>query len=113
MIHRNIANALRRTERDLLIEHVDGSKDVPAQVYVGHNQSPRNSLILKGLVRPDRRKRATKTLITEDGRQVLAYILGEYADALIRAGYVGLASPIEPNRPRPLAVDDRELETAI
>ena len=104
MNHKRIAHELSFTSRDLLIEHVDGSNDVPVPVYVTERCAARNGLIAKGLVRPDRKERATKTIITDDGRQVLAYVLGDYADALIRAGYSGLASPVIV-RPRLIAVE--------
>lgn len=112
MIHKSVAGSLRRTERDILIEHVDGSSDVPVQFSVSDRQTARNRLILKGLLRADRIDRPRKTIITEDGRQVLAYVLADYAEALVRAGYVGLASPIEPTRPRSIAITEPELAVA-
>lgn len=112
MIHESVARSLRRTERDVLIQHVDGSNDVPVQFSVHDHRIARDRLVVMRLIRSDRHERPTKTLITEDGRQVLAYVLADYAEALIRAGYIGIASPIEPTRPRPLAVDDRELVVA-
>lgn len=111
MNHKRIAHELSFTSRDLLIEHVDGSNDVPVPVYVTERCSARNGLISKGLVRPDRKERATKTVITDDGRQVLAYVLADYAEALVRAGYTAIASPIA-TPPRPIAIEAKAPELA-
>ena len=112
VIHKQVARNLRFIERDLLVEHVDGEMDVPVPVFVKERMTARNSLIAKGLIRPDRPHRATKTIITEDGRQVLAVALAEYAEALLRAGYTGFSSPLI-RHPREIPLqpiaDDRKL----
>lgn len=111
MLHKRVAHELKHSQRDLLIAHVDGSADIAVPVFVTEKTSARNALIAKGLLRPDRAVRATRTIITEDGRQVLAHVLADYAEALIRAGYTGLSSPIDV-RPRPIKVEASELEVA-
>jgi hypothetical protein len=112
MQHKKIAYELRHSQRDLLIEHVDGSVDVPVPVYINERTSARLGLIQKGLLRADRGPRPTKTIITEDGRMVLAFVLADYAETLLRAGYTGLASPVD-MRPRAIAVEStKEFEPA-
>lgn len=114
MNHARMASLLSRAQRNLLIKHIDGSFDVPVMVQATTKSVERDRLVRKGLIRPNRSTRPTKTLITEDGRRVLATLLAEYAEALVRAGYGGVSSPIS-ERPRPMApaVDPVELAPAF
>lgn len=73
--------------RDLLIEHIDG----PIQVRM--NVQGRASLwkaafaagLICAVVNSEKRPRHSR--LTEGGRKVLARELGNWADALVRAGY--------------------------
>lgn len=94
MIHKAVARALSQAQRELLIDHVDGSSALEIAVIAGERSGARKVLIAKRLIRPDRRERPRSTVITDDGRQVLSWVLAEYADALARAGCVGIATPI-------------------
>lgn len=105
MLHKAVARSLSQPQRELLIEHVDGSRSLEIKVAVGKNNAARKVLIAKRLLRPDRRERPTKTFITDDGREVLAYVLAEYADALVRAGCVGIATPTDARPVAPLVPD--------
>lgn len=95
-------------QRNLLIAHIDGTNDITVPVFIKERTSARMGLIAQKLIRPDRPRWATKTTITEDGRQVLACVLADYAEALVAAGY-DLSSPVVA-RPRPIPVDGREIE---
>lgn len=105
MFHERIARNLAPGPRALLLAHIDGS--VP--IRVAERAAARNSLMAKGLLRSDRPNRPTKTLITDDGRQVLAWVLAECADALTRAGY-GVVAPSEAP---PLVRDDTDPQKAL
>lgn len=108
MNHKNVARSLSRAQRNLLIAHIDGTNDIAVPVFIKERTSARVGLISLKLIRPDRPRWATKTTITEDGRQVLATILADYAEALVAAGY-DLSSPTI-TRPRAIPVDGREIE---
>ena len=108
MNHKNVARSLSRAQRNLLIAHIDGTNDIAVPVFIKERTNARVGLISLKLIRPDRPRWATKTTITEDGRQVLATILADYAEALVAAGY-GLSSPTI-TRPRAIPVDGREIE---
>jgi hypothetical protein len=101
-----MAAELTPLQRNFLIKHIDGSGEIPVPVFVAERKGPRAALIARGLLKPNRPNFASKTLLTEKGRAVLAIILGEYADALVRAGFTGVASPLA-LKPRPL-VDPAE-----
>ena len=105
MLHKMVARALTQAQRELLIEHVDGSSSVEVAIVVSDRNAARKILLSKGLIRPDRHRPPKVTTITDDGRQVLAYVLAEYADALVRAGCVGIATPLEAKPSVPLAPD--------
>lgn len=98
MFHDEIARKLPDAARALLIEHVDGSRFVEVPVVIGERTKTRHTLLNLGLLKPGwidadgvqhgtYSVRPSTTYITDDGRQVLAVILANYADALIRAGY--------------------------
>lgn len=105
MNHERVAQQLSRGQRRLLLAHIDGAVDVPAVVFATMRGNFRQSMMTMGLIVPDQRNRPRITTITENGRMVLAYVLAEYADGLVRAGYTGLASPVDV-RPRPIAATE-------
>lgn len=89
-----IAEDLSALQRNFLIKHIDGAKEIPVPVFVHEQTGPRANLIKRDLIKLNRPKFASKTLLTDKGRAVLAIILGDYADALVRAGFTGVASPL-------------------
>lgn len=94
--------SLAVTMRDILIAHIDG----PAPFVASDSAEVRckRAAIKRGWLRFDERFiRPKATLITELGRTVIAEALGDWADALVRAGY----SRIEPPEARkvPVIVD--------
>jgi len=106
MSHSRVAKHLSPLQRNFLIKHINGGREIPVPVFMTELKGPRLALIRLGLLRPNRQAFASKTLLTEDGRMVLAIILGEYADALVRAGFTGVASPLGVETRQP--VDVRE-----
>jgi len=82
-----VIKKLTKLQREFLIDHVDGMRpfiDQPVDNQV------RESLITRHMIRyePDIRSRLGRpdgTVLTDDGRSALGYVLGDYADALIRA----------------------------
>ena len=84
--------------RDVLIDHLDGAavpiikiselSGLDASRAADRHLTTR-ALILRGFLKhnSNRAKAPTHTLITEAGRAELAALLGEYADALIRARF--------------------------
>jgi hypothetical protein len=74
--------------RDLLIEHIDGPRNVPVPLVVigTHNRMQSiGAAVSRGLLRFDRHSPPRQTFITERGREVLGAALGDWADALVRA----------------------------
>lgn len=72
--------------RRLLVDHVE-SGERPVNAWEIDVAAARRALIADGYLQPlgDRRSpRATR--ITELGREVVGHVLGDYAEALIRAG---------------------------
>jgi hypothetical protein len=96
MTYANIALDLRRPTEDYLIEHIHG----PVAVHrSGLQNNMRYSLLSRGLIEPDLQPGDSlnfpkHTRITEDGRKVVAYVLGRYADALVAAGALERFKPI-------------------
>lgn len=90
MHHKDVAAGLSNAQRALLIEHVDGGAFVPAPISVRlmARRQTTESLQRLGLLRLDGYKSPKSTSVTDDGRMVMALVLAEYADALMRAGYV-------------------------
>lgn len=93
MSARSIANGLLKSSRDLLINHIDGP--VPLTIH-GNERGPRNALLARSLIAFPRGGMTTpnSTHITNLGREVLCCILGDYADALVRAGVLENVQPI-------------------
>ncbi len=107
-------------QRKMLIDHIDGPLDVVASD--GHRVQCRSALMSMGLLRgtPPGALRPRHTILTERGRMAVAIVLGDYADALIRAGLLEQENPLqvlqglkaawrdEPASPRDLATTMRE-----
>lgn len=71
--------------RDLLIEHIDGPTQVNAE---GNQMRLWRAAFDKGLIIGiGRSHRPSRSRLTEYGRLMLARELGNWADALVRAGY--------------------------
>lgn len=86
--HQTIANGLPRGAKDLLFEHIDGESFIKVKIVVGDREASRGVLLERKLIRYDSTSaRPASTIITEDGRYVLATLLARYAEELIRAGY--------------------------
>ena len=84
-LSREAVRNLTPYQRDVLLQHIDCPVDVVASN--AHMTGVRNSLIRIGMLRgatPGNRPRAT--VLTELGRMAVGMVLGEYADALARAG---------------------------
>jgi hypothetical protein len=89
MNHADVAEGLTRPKRELLLEHIDGGAFIPAPISLRllARRQTMESLINAGLIRKDGYKSPRQTLVTEDGRMVMAFVLASYAEALIGAGY--------------------------
>lgn len=82
-------------QRDLLIDHIDGELDV--HLTNVHLINVRNSLMKIGLLRgaTNNTTRPRTTVLTERGRMAVGIILGDYADALVRAGLFEQENPLQ------------------
>jgi hypothetical protein len=82
-------------QRNMLIGHIDGEVDVT--ICDPHKVQSRNALIGQGYLRgsPTGAVRPRTTVLTERGRAMLGMVLGDYADALIRAGILDQQHPLE------------------
>ncbi len=79
----DIATNLTSQQRDYLIDHIDGLRHVHLDC-VEHRT--RDALMSRRLVRYHEHQtaRPSHTELTDLGREVLSYVLGMYADALMR-----------------------------
>ena len=77
------AHRLSRIQRDLLIEHCVGP-----QLYIAGSSWGTSILLLmqRGLLKGDIPGKPHFTELTTLGKQVVCTVLGEYADALTKAG---------------------------
>jgi hypothetical protein len=78
---------LSKFQRDFLIEHID--RQVPIiRAEHGARAKTANALIAAGMLRlvPTGARFPQGTKLTDVGREAVCIILGEYADALSRAG---------------------------
>lgn len=85
----SVARKLTSPQREILIEHAIGP--VPIDLRVSHEGAIRrstvNSLFTLNLIRKSGQSpRPTATVMTDLGREVCCFILGQYADALVRTG---------------------------
>jgi hypothetical protein len=80
------ATELKPAARNLLIDHIDGDRPVRRAEPV----AAIGALLRRELIdyKPSGAIAPTHSVITERGRVVLSFILAEYADALVRAGYL-------------------------
>lgn len=88
MIHEDIARKLSRAARHLLVAHVDGTAP---NVADNHHQATLATLMTAELVSfgpGEQSARPRFSRITENGREVLGYVLAEFAEALVRAGHL-------------------------
>ena len=90
MHHEAIARRMPRPQREMLVEHVHGPVSI---VRKGGACFTQMRLIDVGLLYRSMADgantstiRPTHTAMTENGREVVCWILAEYADALVRAG---------------------------
>lgn len=117
MSARGIANSMSAPQRDILLRHIEG----PVKV-IRAQWSSTEILFRKKLIR-DIRPGAPgafpkESVITTLGREVACFILGDYADALIRAGYLerevrARIQPIAPPRPKRAITHEIEAEMAL
>lgn len=87
MINDNLIKKLSNAQRNLLIQHIDSM--VPVERTIGPLRMTFVSLMRLELITgkgPSIRPR--HTVLTMLGREVVATLLSEYAEALIRAGYL-------------------------
>jgi hypothetical protein len=84
---------LTANQRDMLISHIDGEVGVS---LVDGLTMVRRTLMDAGLIRgtPQGSMRPRYTALTERGRMAVAMILGDYADALVRAGLLAQENPL-------------------
>lgn len=85
---------ISRTQRDFLLKHVDGPHEMDErdrQVVKAKNAMLRAGLV-QGVPRGDPRPRTTE--LSDAGRQAVCAILGEAADALLRAGLLEHSDPV-------------------
>ena len=94
------ARELSRAMRDYLIDHVKAPRPID-RAREGRRFQTRTSMVARGLVRLGSASpaahgnyAASHTHITPRGRAVVAFLLGEYAEILVRLGY-GIAAPPE------------------
>ena len=87
-----MARSMPKAQRDLLIRHING----PRPLAIGPEIYTRNALVLRNLLRFDNPQnlRPRATLLTDLGRETVCIILGDYADALVRAGVLESVRPI-------------------
>jgi hypothetical protein len=96
MLSDHAISRLSASQRSVLVDHVDGEVGVVVAAY--RNLQARNSLIRIGLLRTaiPNAPRPRSTVLTEEGRRVLGAVLGEYADALVRAGLLDEENSLSP-----------------
>lgn len=87
-------------QREMLIDHIDCIVPIDRRdTRSDHAGVTRNWLIANKFLKchPTSTYRPTGTSLTEDGRAAVCIILGDYADALVRAGLLELddESPLE------------------
>ena len=99
----SIARSLSNNQRNTLIDHVLG----PQQFYARQYEQPernirqtKQSLLNYKLLRPTPGKEASvrppELMLTELGREVVCFVLGEWADKLVACGITGL--PLRENQ---------------
>ena len=86
-------NRLTTSQRDMLVDHIDGEVEVIAT----HLARVRISLMQIGLLRGAtcHTIRPRATVLTERGRMAVGMILGQCADRLVRAGLLEQENPLQ------------------
>jgi hypothetical protein len=84
---------LSPNQRDLLVDHIDHAVDVVLSNQ--HLFNARNALMKLGLLKGTETIRPRTTVLTERGRMAVGMILGECADALVRAGLLEQENPLQ------------------
>jgi len=86
MSARSIARSLSNIQRSSLVEHAPG----PQRYFTDTDRKTKQSLVDAGLLRPTARENQAKfppeLVLSELGREVVCFILGDYADALVASG---------------------------
>lgn len=89
--------------RDVLIAHLDGvgvpivtprGSGIDDASEIARRFQTTKRLLERGFLRTDNVKKPRLTFITEGGRAVLAKALADWADALVRAGYLERTDPL-------------------
>lgn len=99
---------LSRVQCDFLVDHVDEGRPV---IHDRNEDTTRAALIARELIRYDQNEslvgRPKRTMLTDRGRECVCVILGEYADALFKTGYINARPVINlpPKKKRKLAYD--------
>jgi hypothetical protein len=90
MDHRNIVRRLSHVQREMLIAHIDGPRPVRMMPGPDSKNERRTARSLEnfGLLSVKRtcEIRPRSTHLTDLGREVLAAVLANYAESLVRAG---------------------------
>lgn len=110
MDHQVVARKLSKAAAELLLEHVDGTSFVEALIRTDTTMPRvRLGLIAAKLIRYTQYgPRPKATMITEDGRAVLCFVLADYAEILTAAGYA-----VAPARPTAIAATARALASDL
>lgn len=88
--HKQVARLMSAPIRDLLIDHIDGPRQINVHDQIEVRQLAallRGGLVSNGMHGPHVTQRPSTSTITENGQMVAAYVLAGYAESLIRAGY--------------------------
>jgi|SRR5579872_5606297 len=112
---RELIKRLSHDQREILVGHVPSPQPIDYRPNADGRHARRTMNALKRLALihndcPGGKKTPTHTKLTELGREVVAGVLAEYAEALISAGFTGLNSPLDP-RPTPIVVKTPRPET--
>ena len=106
-----VARGMSRLMRDYLIVHVKGPRPID-RIRESRGFKTRMAMTARGLVRAGGSSPKdngftvpSHTHITRQGRAVLAFLLGEYAEILCRLGY-GVVAPPEPPAHVPLSTSE-------
>lgn len=89
----HVVSKLTSMQRAMLIDHIDGHLRVVAVELMNVRRTLLAAKLLRG--HPQFSIRPRETALTEEGRRVVGMILGQYADALVRAGLLDQQNPIE------------------
>src|ERR1700682_2200011 len=93
MLSDSSIRVLSRVQREMLVDHIDH----PVEIVIHEHFAARRALMAIGLLRghPTGATRPRLTMLTEAGRHAVGIILGDYADALGRAGLLDQERPLD------------------